>query len=317
MAIGLALVLAAATPVVAPVPASLDANTTLVPGSMQRDRQPDGNSIVMVGPKGVIVFDTGRHPAHTQVVADVVAKTGKPLVAIVNSHWHLDHVSGNLVLKAANPGVKVYASNAIDGALVGFLPNSAKGAREYMAKEGDKIPPETLEDLHNDFATIDNGAKLKPDMVVQRDQVVTLGGRRISLRIASHAATEGDVWIYDAAAQRVLAGDLVTLPAPFFDTACPDGWRKALDSLASTRFKQLVPGHGAPMAPAAFATYRTAFGRFVDCARSDRPTAECASAWASDVAPLLKPGEEGRAKGMAGYYAGLIRGGGLKQYCDG
>ena len=44
-----------------------------------------------------------------------------PVVAIVNSHWHLDHVSGNAALRAAYPRAQVYASDAIDGAMRGFL----------------------------------------------------------------------------------------------------------------------------------------------------------------------------------------------------
>jgi len=34
----------------------------------------------------------------------------------------------------------------------------------------------------------------------------------------------------------LIAGDLVTLPVPFLDTACPNGWRKALDTLDDQRF---------------------------------------------------------------------------------
>ena len=45
----------------------------------------------------------------------------QPVVAIVNSHWHLDHSGGIATLREAYPGVQVYASNAIDNALPGFL----------------------------------------------------------------------------------------------------------------------------------------------------------------------------------------------------
>ena len=44
-----------------------------------------------------------------------------PIVAIVNSHWHLDHVSGNAALRAAYPRAQVYASDAIRDAMHGFL----------------------------------------------------------------------------------------------------------------------------------------------------------------------------------------------------
>ena len=37
----------------------------LIPGSVPLDKGPDGNSIVLDAPDGLIVVDTGRHPAHS------------------------------------------------------------------------------------------------------------------------------------------------------------------------------------------------------------------------------------------------------------
>ena len=130
LALGLALI--AATPAAAgPETQRLDDHTVLVPGGIEPGRQPDGNSVLIEGPGGVVVFDTGRHTAHADRI--LAAAAGKPVVAIVNSHWHLDHISGNLRLKAAFPKARVYASNAIDEALTGFLANGAKQGRDALA----------------------------------------------------------------------------------------------------------------------------------------------------------------------------------------
>jgi glyoxylase-like metal-dependent hydrolase (beta-lactamase superfamily II) len=97
------------------------AGTYLVEGQTAPNRQPDCNSIIIEAPRGLIVFDTGRHPEHTQQLLDFARKQGRPIAAIINSHWHLDHVGGNPLLRAAFPGIEVYASDAINAARTGFL----------------------------------------------------------------------------------------------------------------------------------------------------------------------------------------------------
>lgn len=120
-------------------------------------------------------------------------------MAIINSHWHLDHVSGNPDLKRAYPAAKVYASDAIDGALRGLLPKSAVEGRKYL--DAGQLPPETLDDLKNDLATIDSGASLRPDVVVKQSGTLNLGGLELRVNLAPDAATDGDLWVFDPASK--------------------------------------------------------------------------------------------------------------------
>src|SRR6186997_570405 len=85
---------------------------TLLPGHFVPGTQPDGNTIIFCAPDGLIVMDTGRHAEHTQAIIDFAKGSGLPVKAIINSHWHLDHIGGNPKLRAQFPGVRVYASNA-------------------------------------------------------------------------------------------------------------------------------------------------------------------------------------------------------------
>ena len=52
------------------------------------------------------------------------------------------------------------------------------------------------------------------------------------MTLEARAVTAGDVWLFDPATRVLAAGDLVTLPAPFLDTACPERWKAALDRVA-------------------------------------------------------------------------------------
>ncbi len=312
--IAAALLLAAApAPVPEPAPVALDVATTLIPYSFHPDRQPDGNSVVIAGPNGVLVIDTGRHAAHTAAVERAVIATGKPLVRIVNSHWHLDHVGGNLALKARWPEARASASDAIDAALTGFLKTSAEGGRAALA--GGKLPEATAEDVRNDLAKLDRGQELRPDDVVAASGPLKGFGRPLDLHLVKHAATAGDLWVYDRKAKRAIVGDLVTLPTPFLDTACPEGWSKALAEVDRAPFTQLIPGHGPPMTRADFGRYRAAFDNLMACARGTAPAPVCVAGWVKDARPLILASEQNRAKGGVNHYIGRIRAGALDGYC--
>lgn len=286
--------------------------TWLVPGGFEPGRSPDGNSVILRGTAGAVLVDTGRHASHSQAIERALGGLDLPLAAIVNTHWHLDHVSGNLPLKAAHPDVRVYGTSAIDGALTGFLAASAAASRKALA--AGQIPSAAVPDVEGDLATIGRGRELRSDIFIDTPHDIVFAGRALSLRIAHHAATERDLWIYDAAARRAIVGDLVTLPAPFLDTACPEAWLEALGDIARSGAKQVVPGHGPVMDMRGFARWRTAFGDFIACARGTGTLESCSTGWVTGAAEWVG-GDGPRAAAMADYYGELIRSKKLDGYC--
>jgi glyoxylase-like metal-dependent hydrolase (beta-lactamase superfamily II) len=275
----------------------------VVPGAFVPGRQPDGNSIVFRGPDGFVVVDTGRHAAHTARVLERVA--GAPLAAVVNTHWHLDHVGGNPKVRAAHPGVVVYASGAIADALGGFL---ARYRAQLVAMASQAKEADARARLETEIGLIDAGAALAPDRVVHGDGSVSLGGRTFELHV-ERAATAGDVWLFDRATRTLVAGDLVTLPAPFLDTACPSGWRDALGRLEAAPFERLVPGHGPVMSRADFVRWRGAFEALLDCAGGDGEASVCVDGWVEATADLNAATDAKFVRGMTGYYVSdVLRG---------
>ena len=304
-------------PVPAPAPRDVAPGVWLVPGGIPPDRQPDGNSVIFAAPAGLIVVDTGRHSWQREAILALAHAQRKEIVAIVNTHWHLDHVSGNPDLRAAYPGLRVYASDAIDGAIENFFPSSAKDSAAYL--DDPQIPQETRDDIRGDLLAIRNGAALRPDEVITVSGTIALGGRPLRINLALDAATAGDVWLYDEESRVAVLGDLVTLPAPFLDTACPEGWKVALQQVADTPFELAIPGHGDPMTRAQFQLYQAAFDAFIVCAGSARPQGECASDWADSIRTLLAddPAEQQRARGMAAYYVDMLRANdGRSKFCE-
>lgn len=282
------------------------ASVDVIRGFFAQGRQPDGNTVVFTSATGLIVFDTGRHADHAEKIANVAKTRGMPIVAIINSHWHLDHISGNILLRQAWPGAVVYANDtALGAALSGFLQKGLEANRRMLADPA--TPAALASDLRGDIATVDQGERLRPTHSIETSRTLTIGGRALDLRVA-RGASEGDIWLYDPATRLVASGDLITLPAPFLDTACPDLWRAELEAILATPFTRLAPGHGRELTRPEVQLYRDAFNALLDCAAGDAPAAACADGWAASTAPLLDAasGGEAAARSYAAYYVGEV-----------
>jgi hypothetical protein len=122
------------------------------------------------------------------------------------------------------------------------------------------------------------------------------------------------VWLFDKATRIAVIGDLVTVPVPYFESACPERWRASLDEVWATPFETAVPGHGRPMTRAQFNTYRQAYGAFVSCVQSSRAAAECSAGWVDGMSSLIGDDPERRRAiaSNADYYVGYLRSNGGK-----
>jgi glyoxylase-like metal-dependent hydrolase (beta-lactamase superfamily II) len=297
-------VLGAQTPATAPGPVGPQASrlavgVELVPGRFVPGAQPDGNSVILSAPAGLIVIDTGRHAEHTQAILELASGAGVPIAAVVNTHWHLDHIGGNPSVRRAYPEVTVWASGALVEAQLGFLAAYRRQLLEAIAGTED---PAAREGWENEVAIIDAGPALAPDEVVSVGGPRTIAGRPLEIGLESHAVTAGDVWVFDPATGVLAAGDLVTLPAPLLDTACPSGWQTALGHLAAVRFELLVPGHGEAMTREQFEVYRAGFTNLLACAATDEPEQVCIDGWLRDLGPLIPESERGFARILLQYY---------------
>lgn len=277
----------------------------LIPGVFVPGTQPDGNTVVFSAREGLIVVDTGRHAAHTQSIIDFAKEAGQPVKAVINTHWHLDHIGGNILLRREYPGVKVYASSALNDARKSFLASYRKQLEEMIARTPDA---EGQKPFREEMAIIDAGDQLGPDVIISRSSKQSIAGLKLNVALESLAVTAGDVWIYDSKTKVLVAGDLVTLPAPFLDTACPSGWKASLDRVAKTDFEVLVPGHGAPMTRRDFLTYRAAFGNLLTCSASQKTKEECINGWMTDASPLLPEKDHKFTRSLMDYYVDVLRG---------
>jgi glyoxylase-like metal-dependent hydrolase (beta-lactamase superfamily II) len=277
----------------------------LIRGRFVPGTQPDGNTVIFAAPDGLVVMDTGRHAQHTQTLLDFAAAEKAPIAAVVNSHWHLDHIGGNALVRRAFPKVTIYASDALAEARTGFLANYHRQLEEMIVAK--TTAPDAASRFRTELALIDDAAHLAPDVVIDAPGVRKIAEREFEVGLERYAVTAGDVWLFDRQSGVLASGDLVTLPAPFLDTACAPRWKESLDRIGRKNFELLIPGHGPPLTHRQFDVYRAAFGSLLQCAGSDATKASCIDGWINGIAPLIRPDEQAFTRSLMDYYVDVLR----------
>ena len=289
-------------------PVEVGPQTFLIRAVPMPGRGPDGNTIIFDGTDGLLVVDTGRHRSQTDAILAFARERKRPIVAIVNTHWHLDHASGNGRLKAAYPKARLYTTSAIDRALApgGFLARNLEGAQKMLASASDPVQRDEIQIF---IATMAAQRELRPDVALTQSQSMRLAGRPLDVHVTDKAVSDADVWLFDKATKIAVIGDLITVPVPYFETACPDRWKASLDEVWATPFETAIPGHGRPMTRQQFDVYRQSFGAFVSCVRSEVASAQCSDGWVTGMSSII--GDDlGRRKAIAAnmhYYVDYLR----------
>lgn len=235
------------------------------------------NTVVVIGEKGVLVFDGGGFPAQgAQVAAKVKALTSKPVTHIVISHWHGDHNRGIGPILDAYPKALVVGHTFTRAAMEGapmqriFKGEREGGVRDTAAEvkkalgEGKFIDGTPLDPAERPFfERFEHDAALHQDEVMRMRVIppsvtfddkldIDLGNRRVQLRHFGPGNTKGDAVMILPAERIVAAGDVVVAPIPYAFGSYPASWVNVLKELKATRFKTLVPGHGPLQSDSAF-----------------------------------------------------------------
>jgi glyoxylase-like metal-dependent hydrolase (beta-lactamase superfamily II) len=230
-----------------------------------------GNSVAIVGDDGVAIVDTGHHPRLTRAMVERLrAITPKPVLYVVNTHWHNDHVSGNAVYAEALPQARfiahAFTARTMDREIPGYM---REGCREFLHKqiaplretvakgrdsEGRAIPEARMARLKEvivdaDAAEIDctefryRGA----DLAFEDRLTLRLGGRDVQVLYLGRANTAGDAIVYVPDARVLVTGDVLVHPFPFATQSYIGEWAAVLRRLEAMDADVIVPGHGPAM----------------------------------------------------------------------
>ena len=195
-------------------------------GKTENFSRDNGGNIVntgfIVASDGVIVIDSGPSKAYGEQQRAAIAKlTPKPVVQVLLTHAHPDHVLGN----------QAYTN----------LPLTALPATTQMlSQSGDAL----LSNLYRLIGDAMLGTELGLPNAVAADGAITVAGRKLRL-IEARGHTDGDLMVYDELTKTLFTGDLVffqrTATTPSADVG---QWLATLDAIDQLDFTVLVPGHG-------------------------------------------------------------------------
>ncbi|HEU5219504.1 MAG TPA: MBL fold metallo-hydrolase [Gemmatimonadales bacterium] len=228
----------------------------------------DGNSIAILTPDGVLVFDSNGTPAAASaVLAEIKAMTSAPVRYLVNSHWHWDHWYGAEVYRQAFPGIQIithektrqmmmgpelaFNKPGLDRdlpqhiamveervkALAGSSPGSPELERARRHLEQDRFFLEQKSGIHRTVANLTFTDSL----------TIYLGEREIRVLHYDRAVTPGDTFLYLPKEKVLVTGDLLVNPISFALSCYPSGWLATLEKIDALDAAVLVPGHGEPL----------------------------------------------------------------------
>lgn len=234
------------------------------------------NTTVVIGEKGVLVFDAAGFALQGERIVKKVAElTDKPVTHIVISHWHGDHSMGVHKVLERFPDAEVIsheftaryiASPNMDS----VPPRDTKAEDDYRARvekalatgvrsDGTPVTPTMrafYEDLLANFDFVNEEVTrrqvTRPTRTMTDRLVVDLGGRSVELRHIAPGNTKGDMFLW-LPEERILAtGDIVVRPTPYGFYSYPRSWAAVLRELKAFNARYIVPGHGEVMTDTAY-----------------------------------------------------------------
>jgi len=184
------------------------------------------NSGFVVTEEGVVVIDTQGPPELAGLLKEKIReKTGKPVVFVINTHYHGDHAFGNQYF---GEGLIIAHENTRDA-----LIEKDEGHRAMFRKFFG-------EDSLREFSLT------LPEVTFTGKMTLRLGTRTIELvHAGGRAHTGGDIFVWLPEERVVFAGDLLYKGRlPLLNDGDTIGALEALDAIAMTDASMLVPGHG-------------------------------------------------------------------------
>jgi glyoxylase-like metal-dependent hydrolase (beta-lactamase superfamily II) len=199
-----------------------------VPGMATDNEGFISNAGFVVTDDGVVVFDSLGSPSLAWALRQKIrAITNLPVVKVVVSHYHADHIYGLQVFK--DEGAEIIAP---------------RGAYQYLDSP---VSKERLEErrLSLDPWVNDDTRLVKPDLMIEELYSFSLGGIDFQLNYLGSAHSDGDLALYVVQDRVLFSGDIIFEGrVPFVGDADTRRWLDTLEALETNELVALVPGHG-------------------------------------------------------------------------
>lgn len=240
--------------------------------------QPIGNVTVIQQSDGLVLVDSGGSPGSGRRIVALIRENrpGRPVKAVILTHWHGDHPLGLGEILKAWPSARTIATAATrahlsdpktlntpaapDPEANAKMVAQYRGFAAYCRDMADKASTEA------DRAGWAAGARLFPQYAADMDGAVTLAPTEsftdrlliedadapVEARFLGRANTDGDAVVWLPRQKVLVTGDILVAPIPFGFGSYPLDWLTVLERLRAFGAATLIPGHGAPMRDAGY-----------------------------------------------------------------
>lgn len=242
------------------------------------------NSVVVINATDVTVFDSNTRPLTARLIIENIRKlTSKPVRVLINSHWHMDHWSGNDEYARAFPGMQIVATTETrdymkrmpapfftrmaGGSLPQLRASLDSAIKSGKQSDGSPLTASIRAERETEIANTDTLAReaastprVLPTLTFRDTLIFFSGSREIRLTRETGDAT-GVTVMYLPAEKILITGDaLVTQengdgPQPWTTNSNSiTPWLKTLRSLEALDADIIVPGQGPVMRDKKFLT---------------------------------------------------------------
>ncbi len=186
------------------------------------------NAGVIITDEGVVVFDALGSPSLAHKLVQKIKKiTDQPIVKVIVSHYHADHIYGLQVFKEL--GAEIIAPD---------------GVYEYIDSEAATSRLEerrfSLDPWVNDQTVV-----VTPDRIIDKSEEFTLGGVKFIMSFIGKAHSDGDLTLYVENDRVLYTGDIMfEKRVPFLGSSDTKHWLATLEKMESQNPHAIVPGHG-------------------------------------------------------------------------
>ena len=186
------------------------------------------NAGVVVTSEGVVVFDALGTPSLAYKLSHLIRQvTDKPVVKVVVSHYHADHIYGLQIFKEM--GAEIIAPMGADD----YLKSDAAEGRLKQRRE-------------SLFPWVDENTYLvEPDRYIKEDDSFSVGDTKFILTLLGSTHSNGDMMMRVEPDNVLFSGDLIFEGRiPYVAGSTPERWLQRLSEVDTAKLNAIVPGHG-------------------------------------------------------------------------
>jgi glyoxylase-like metal-dependent hydrolase (beta-lactamase superfamily II) len=186
------------------------------------------NAGVIVTGAGVVVFDALGTPALSRLLLEKIRMiTDEPVVRVIVSHYHADHIYGLQVFEDLDAEILAPA-----------------GSEKYLASDSARERLEerrfTLDPWVNDSTRL-----VFPDQYLSEGKQFRLGDVEFVITVVGNAHSDGDLTMYVEPDRVLFSGDIIFEGrVPFLGDSNTRRWVRILERMEKEQLVALVPGHG-------------------------------------------------------------------------